>query len=237
MYRSDIGVGELVVHTTESTWVRQWTDQFEKPHDVHTKQPYKRIVGLAGPDQELLWTPSEIPADSSSSFDPAETTRETISLPATMLDRVVEFFDENMSEDGFNPDEEKYNCHRFAAAATGINHLENPLWPREFVKEQNERQPSDPLPVGQIGVIGAITGGEGQGMHSVIGLGEDRDECLQVMWTQGHMGIASYNDLLKFYKTYVGGALRLFRGISHVGLYTTESPSLESSAQASSLAA
>lgn len=220
MYRSDIEVAELEVHMVESTWVRQYSDQFDKPHDVHTKQPYKRIVGLAGPDQELLWTPQEIPADSSSTFDPTETTRETLSLPATMLDRVVEFFDENMSEGGFNPDEEKYNCHRFAAAVAGINHKENPFWPRNFVRERAERQTSDPLPLGQIGVIGATTGGEGQGMHSVIGLGEDRDECLQVMWTQGHLGIASYSDLLKFYKKHVGGALRSFRGITHVGLYS-----------------
>ena len=61
-----------------------------------------------------------------------------------------------------------------------------------------------PLDVGEHGVIGAIQSDprfkKEQAYHSVIGLGSDNTDCLQVTRLQGFMGLSSYDSLLPYYR-------------------------------------
>jgi hypothetical protein len=77
----------------------------------------------------------------------------------------------------------------------------------------NQGAPSDRLPLGRQGVLGERTDPYVRYIaHSVIGLGEDRDEFLEVSHTYGYLGIQQYTNSLPYYE--------MMRGTN--GLYTLE---------------
>ncbi|HUD06762.1 MAG TPA: hypothetical protein VMR34_02645 [Candidatus Saccharimonadales bacterium] len=69
-----------------------------------------------------------------------------------------------------------------------------------------------PIALGRHAVLGGRDESTrlGAAVHSVVGLGEDRPECIEVLTTDGFMGIDSYENVLDFYDDDRSRGLKFF---------------------------
>jgi hypothetical protein len=161
-------------------------------------EPYRCVVGMDIND-ETVWIPNY-------GHDLSEATQEVLELPGRMATRATIFFEHWLAAPSrFKP----YNCHTFADFmaekaqsvrgyySTNVHHVAA----RAVIAAGTEAQ--HPLELGEHGVIGAIQSDrrfkKEQAYHSVIGLGLDNPECLQVTRFRGFMGLSSYDSLLSYY--------------------------------------
>ncbi len=100
------------------------------------------------------------------------------------------------------------NCHKFSRLAvndTATGYVEyEPLHTDVSDLSQVSR-----LALGSVGFVGVNDYGV---PHSIVGLGEDNPRALQVMSSDGELGIADIDTMLEFYTNLFGGqAVHLYR--------------------------
>ncbi len=206
------------VSVTLDTVLSTWTSPFQK---TPLEQPYRRVVRVrrgVGKTQEDHWSRIN-PAIPESAYNRNEVTPEVITMKPYLAERLVSFFCHFFVEDPRTKPQydrvtgtqvgnldEAYNCHRFG------------YWMRGTPAAQDFNSPAAPdhvtegfaingnLPMGRHGVLGT----RGAAVHSVVGLGEDRNECLQVTGTGGFLGIDTYEHVVDQYDYMRTAGMQIF---------------------------
>jgi len=92
-------------------------------------------------------------------------------------------------------DGHEYNCHGFSRVLHGTS-LDIGRADLPITKTIEGRPIVTRLALGSVGIIGFDT----EYMpHSVVGLGEDESDCIQVMSTGGSIGVTDLDELVGFY--------------------------------------
>ena len=193
-------VAQVTAYTVPTTWIATFSKQ--------SLNPYRRIVGLEFGEgmPSAFWSRID-EALPETAYDAREATAEIIELPSAKVRRLVQFFNRFFVEpprfkQGKDPEDrmtEATNCHRFGYWMRGVLAAEGfaiPDAPDHIVSEGFVVNGN--LPMGMHAVLGARNDfyGYGAAIHSVVGLGEDRDECLQVTGMGGFLGIDTYENVL-----------------------------------------
>jgi hypothetical protein len=194
---------EVGLYTVPSTWVRPNLDKLSTP--------YRRVVGTEYGDgvRSLSWAKID-PSQPETSYRQEDTSLEVINIPNITAERLIGFFQRFYSDTPRSKSNydlrtgqymgertESYNCHKFGYWMSGTPAAQKFECP-EAPDYVTERRPIDtPLPIGRHGVIGIV----GAAVHSIVGLGEDREDCLQVISMGGHMGIDTYQAVIDSYET------------------------------------
>ncbi|HMS50271.1 MAG TPA: hypothetical protein PKA02_02435 [Candidatus Saccharibacteria bacterium] len=195
------GVSEIGLYTTPSTWVSPFAGDLSKP--------YRRVVGVQYGDgvPSVDWAQVD-PVNTISAYDRTDADLEVITMPTNTARLLIGFYKrffvnspqtrpQYSRGDGYYQGEqtEEYNCHRFGYWMQGTPAAQKFECP-EAPDHITERRPAHtPLPLGRHGVLGTV----GAAVHSIVGLGEDREDCLQVLATGGHMGIDTYEAIVDQY--------------------------------------
>lgn len=185
---------ELVVHTVPS-----W-----EPGLLARRReiPFRRIVGMDIGD-ETVWVAGTGDFLKHPEYDPEESASETLQLSDGLALKVKVFFRNWLASSEIRQ-AGSYNCHSFADFAS-VGEPESPsqfstrrhiLAARQMVAGWAEA--TQPLEMGQHGVIADE---RAKPLHSVIGLGEDNPECLQVTQVFGSMALDRYDAILDYYNT------------------------------------
>ncbi len=153
--------------------------------------PHKKVVAVITPQGEELRLPEY--QDSGS--------EESLPINEPVSGRLAEFFRTYTPgakrSRGYSG---RYNCKVFGSMMiTGVRDSDNTIERKAMYVVEHGQPTESNLKMGQLGVLGYKRGRKTIASHAVIGLGEDVDKCIQVMWTNGHIGITSYEDLIEFY--------------------------------------
>ena len=89
------------------------------------------------------------------------------------------------------------NCHRFSRFLTGGGSVDEVEKFEPVLRDITSRPRVDGLPVGAIGLVGVDGWGA---VHSIVGLGEESFDGLQVMSYRGEIGVASNSDVVAGYR-------------------------------------
>ncbi len=191
----------ITAYTVPSTYV----STFSKP----TATPYRRVVGLVVPGFGELWSRAD-PTIPESIYSRDETTPEQIELPVNASPKLGRFYLRFFVEPprvkvGNSPEDqraESTNCHRFGywmAGQPAAEGFETPEDPNHVV---SMGKITHRLGAGVRGVLGIRNDSTGNGvsLHSVVGLGENNNECLQVLASNGFMGIDTYANIFSYYQ-------------------------------------
>lgn len=187
----------LPVFTVKSSWIRR--------NGTPEQTPYDRIVGIEVPSSdEVLWTPDKIDHDFNSGFNPDETEREELELTDDLANRLIGFFTKYLTDKNGERSTD-YSCHRFAFNIRGGEPpcSDEGLFSAASIIEHGEIAKT-PLGLGTHAVYGAAASPESgrlmaKPLHSVIGLGEASERCLQVSDYQGHLGLRTYRNIVDYY--------------------------------------
>jgi len=163
------------------------TVQPETSNLPYRQPPYHEIVGITHDNAEL-WIPgADIPT----------TQAETWQFPDKLAQNIVGYFSKYHVES-----RSLYrNCHLGAVIMSSGN-----VVTMDDVEEaatqmvQAKNITTENLSLGTWGVYGLEMGGAPFALHSVIGLGEDLDLCLQVDKVLGPLSITSYTNNLEHYQ-------------------------------------
>ena len=184
------------------------------PSTRKTKEPYKRVVGIYGMGEEL-WSRTDIKyREPLTPYAQADASPEEIEFPDYMGERLLAFFERYFVKDamivqkarmslltGQHYEVDEYNCHRFAYWMKGVPAAQSfdvPEAPDHIVTDGMEVPGS--LDMGRHGAFGSRNYRRaGAALHSVIGLGVDRNDCLQVTGIGGLMGVDTYSNLRELY--------------------------------------
>lgn len=175
-----------------------------------TATPYRRVVGISvgeGMPQEK-WTPARN-RNTLEVYSPSDVDMLKIDATERFASKLFSFFSKYYVEGPNQPpqpeitgipyeyDPERYltNCHRFGywmrgSAVAQFDPL--PEAPDFVVQEGIKAQPNFPL--GKHAVIGS-----GAAVHSVVGLGRETEDCIQVLGTGSNLGIDTYQNTLSYY--------------------------------------
>lgn len=188
---------EVGLHTVSSTWVSPFSDRLVTP--------YRRVVGIQHRSEmpQVDWSViNPFHPDFESDYDASQTSLEVIAMPELTAERLVTFYKRYFSEPqdpqgSWYPGAqiEEYNCHRFGYWMRGTRAAQDYYCPMAPDHITEGFSVSNPLPPGRHGVLGTV----GAAVHSVVGLGADRDDCLQVLATDGYMGIDTYENIVDQY--------------------------------------
>jgi hypothetical protein len=183
MFSADIGHQEVVVFTRPDK-------QIGLSRDVAS--PYDRVVGIwrrNGESIQEVMLEDELPmAERSLRLTPRLAGRLTCAV--------------NRMANG-----EAMNCHKFSRLMHGI-HLERTIQDEEpLVEDESGCRQVVNLALGRIGVIGVEAVGV---LHSLVGLGEDNPESIQVMSVDGELGICPNEHILDFYQRLFESEARLY---------------------------
>ena len=201
--------------TVPSTYVTAFT----KPIDA----PYKRVVGFCmGDGSDIKWARTN-DRRPEADYSPSDAAVETIPMPTRLADRLGSFFTRFCVND---PRTEQYgplgdmhveaiNCHRFAYWMVGdavAQEMELPPEPNHVIVDGN--QSDMPLTLGTHGVIGTDSNSKSKwnpaAHHSVIGLGENREDCLNVLGYGGFLGLVNYRAIYDYYNSFITPDLQLY---------------------------
>lgn len=195
-------VDAITALTVPSTYV----SAFARP----TKTSYRRVVGLMIPGFGELWSRVD-PTIPESAYSLDEATDELITLPHDTGQKLGRFFSRFFVEQpririGSNPEDrqaESTNCHRFGYWMRGVLAAEGFDIPDEPNHIVDMGRAGRQLKAGIHGVLGLRddAAGYGAAIHSVVGLGEDSNECIQVLASQGFMGIDTYTSVIDYYQS------------------------------------
>lgn len=175
-----------------------------------TTTPYKRVVGMSvgdGMPQEM-WTPARN-RNTLEVYTPSDVDMLEIEATERFASRLSSFFSKYFVEGPkqppqpeipgvayeFNPERYLTNCHRFGywmrgSAVAQLDAL--PDAPDFIVQDGIKSKPNFQL--GQHAVLGS-----GAAVHSVVGLGLDTEDCIQVLGTGSNLGIDTYENTLAYY--------------------------------------
>lgn len=186
---------QLAVYTVPSTWTR--------PNFRPTQNPYQRIVGIPL-DGEIIWVDPEMTADPDGAYSDNDVEEVLIPNRGEFGQRLVEYFARYIAGcRGMLLNIDSYNCHHFGLLMEGLKAV-NEEQMRLFLKPPNylvKGQPltEDSLGLGQKGVIGVKFRGHSAASHTIVGLGRELSNCIQVMGVDSHLGIQSYADTIAHY--------------------------------------
>jgi hypothetical protein len=205
-------VTDIGLYTTPSTWVCPFADELNKP--------YRRVVGVQHSNgiPSTHWTRVD-PVNYVFSYDRSDVELEVVTMPVNTAKLLIGFYkrffaDEPRSRPQYSPRDgsyqgeqtEEYNCHRFGYWMRGTPAAQGFECP-DAPDHITERRPTNtPLPLGRHGVLGTV----GAAAHSVVGLGEDLEECIQVLSTGGNMGIDTYEAIVDQYDYMRTGGMQYF---------------------------
>ncbi len=196
------------LYTVPSTWVSPYTNPLSTP--------YRRVVGIehAGGMPAASWSRID-PTRDVSAYKRRDAEREGIEMPTLALRRLVGFFNRYFVEDPrVKPVYDKKTGHQVDVSTEGINCHRFGYWMRGSIVADRHEVPEAPdhivaegvvversLPSGKHGVYGSRSDYflSGSALHSVVGLGEEQEECLQVLASGGFLGVDSYEHVLDFY--------------------------------------
>lgn len=183
----------LLLLTCKSTWVRTGLP--------HTQTPYERVVGIES-DAGVVWAENMYSNDPWREYASQHVRDVTINLPLDAANRLVDFF--NLEYGPGKGTQRLFNCHRFAAYIAG---MQSEPWPMPYTEPNFNRfmipaDLSNGVDAGRIAIIGCNNGQDRPDpVHSLIGLGEADDRCIQVMSGEpGHLAVATYTDMLDYWK-------------------------------------
>lgn len=95
---------------------------------------------------------------------------------------------------------EPMNCHRFSRIISDTRASSLAYDDESYaVSDITEKNKVTALALGELGLVGSAAEVNGA-RHSLIGLGESNPQAIQVMSAQSDLGIARYDDILKFYR-------------------------------------
>ncbi len=159
-----------------------------------TPKPYERVVGVRRDSSHILWA-GHNGGDPEGAFNPNDATEVRIDSTDRFNRNFRNFYERYVA----NPNPPHgYNCHRFAYAMEGHANANLP-----FVSNADDVlglrvEPADGgLDLGAHGLVGKRYLGYPASIHSVVGLGRGRADCIQVMAADyGHVALASYEDTL-----------------------------------------
>jgi len=222
----------LTAYTVPSDFIVHGIVRHEKSGEDQLIQgrsprPYRRIVGMALPGQDAIWTPQELPEDPANFdanhfYNPNAVQTETVPLAAKQASTVFAIFERFFSEEARSrfPDR-RYSCQSLGATVLGLGNSAVPIFPKAI----SPASKAEALDAGQVGIIGFLDGGEKPIVqHVLIGLGPDQPDSLQIMAEKGHMGIDTLGNQLKYWRKRVGGILAGFHGVADFGLYAVQPP-------------
>jgi hypothetical protein len=185
----------LRLFTTPSTYI-----SFDYGHQ---DEPYRRIVAVQW-ERVMQWSHLD-PADPATAYASEAITEEKFEVPAEFGQRTMQFFTRFYAGQR-DPKEQariRVNCHRYGRWMINDRRAMKPNGhnpPGELIPKL--QVVDGPLPVGVRGVIGELDTKYKvpQALHSLIGLGEDIPDCVQVMGQHGFMGLDGYQKLLEEYR-------------------------------------
>lgn len=198
------------MHTLESLEVRTVETNFYSSR-MPVGTAFRRIVAITY--GKPIWAhrlKNDGPVNEYS-YDPDESVSQSIELPSIQVPKLVAFFSRYMALDGTRQHGEQYNCHRFAHWMVGDDAAQRyscPVAPLSIVQNGQRLDTTHANPGllnhGQHGVIGArpedynadVFYTPPRATHSVVGLGIQTADCLQVGGNDGHLGITTYKDAL-----------------------------------------
>lgn len=175
-------VEKLTVETVPS----QWIGLGHRLNSSPKLAPYRRIVGVED-DGAAIWAQGKDPGAKSSmrrEYDPASTIKTELPLRGDLADRLVSYFRRFLT--GIPRGD--YNCHTFGFYMEGIETDTSPAYDlaKEFLQSSNVKHDAR-LALGQHAIIGDSE--YPLPYHSIIGLGEESTECIEVTNIQGHLGV------------------------------------------------
>ena len=147
------------------------------------------VGGLQPEGEEALWHPTLADPGVQRSLE-----RTKLDSTGAFTDRLVSAFKAHYLE---RQSGRALNCHAFAAS------MKNPDSPSDVIEEGSLA--SRNLKLGEIGMFGINYGDVTVPFHSVIGLGEENDSCIQA-WPLKGIGMARYEDLKVLYDNVVESA-------------------------------
>jgi hypothetical protein len=157
-----------------------YPDELRPVCEVGDSLPYHRIaeVHLFGQSVKLSNAPE------------ANLVERTLTLPVPLAVRLMDTAS-NMRDYGY------HNCHRFSRSMKSAGLARGYEAQEPVTQYFRDRPRVDSLPAGAIGLIGV----SGYGVpHSLVGIGEDIPESLQVMSSRGELGIAANEVVLGWYR-------------------------------------
>lgn len=157
--------------------------------DSSVQMPYRRIANLymhsgqQGEDRMIRPIPPG-----------ADYLTVEFGLEQQAAERVMQFFTLGLAD---------INCHLFARYVAGVELTgrQSDYWPHLApVHDRDELDTVEKLKNGQPGTI-LLRGTDAGGLiHSLVGLGEDTPESLQVLSVRGEVGLVNYDDMMQFYE-------------------------------------
>lgn len=184
----------MTFYTTPSRWVGLYNGQNWYPRVV-------RIDDVSG--QSTEWAAQSM-LDIHSGYERHETKQITIPVTPEFSTLVQGFFGQYLTEP-INPfGGNTYNCHRFARHISDIEASEPLDDPDDIIADGRLLGAQENLSLGQHGVVGATLYPEEYRLsrpfapHSIVGLGELTNECLEIVSLFGYMALTTYKDTLSF---------------------------------------
>lgn len=183
---------ELIVQTTPSTL--RHPGMYRR-----TQEPYRRILSVESTLGSVVALNTVCDSDK---------TIEKLRVPPLFARRLLLFMKKYVaaydpeSADAQMEDNETYNCHRFALDMVGVpttDRYQAGALAKSLAVICAPR--STPLPLGTYAVVRNKDPRQKRARlaHSFIGLGKDNPDCLQVVFTGGHIGLAPYEQVLADY--------------------------------------
>jgi hypothetical protein len=164
-----------------------------------SSESYKRVVGISTADKEL-WIPPDRFSDDSLRFDSKDTEAIALDIPNWFGARAARYFKHFYVDE---PIRSGIYCHGFGLWMEGAIEIDDNVTLQDGLDDILDAQHKIryPLEVGQHGVLARAMPGWSQakplfGVHSIIGLGTDRSDCLQVVGPTDFMGINTYEAVI-----------------------------------------
>jgi hypothetical protein len=214
------------LYVVPSTWVFVERAQGEL-RSVHMPEPYSRVVGMKTPAGDRLWVAPTHPEDREAYYDPEDAEEKAVALEPIHRRRLAAIFNRFMVYG--TQTAEGLNCDRFVRLMSG-----NEEWPGTDVAQAEVEAlitagtiVDRNLRLGERGDFGSKRPDDTPVYHhAVFGLGEDNEECLQIMGASGHLAVMTYDSIGRFYG-------ERYSMLSDFGMYVVETtgvPPLEQAA-------
>ncbi len=162
--------------------------------DVYTVLPLKREKGYEAGTYRIIVALGCGALQLRMPDAPDKPRKEQLTLPSEFASRLMDFFDKHY----VNSTRDPRTCHVLAATIQGHRDARNENATRSAARNiMKNGIPGDMwLPAGAWGVYGSPSLGA---VHSVVGLGVNVGECLQVDSAKGPLSIAQYNLVKDFF--------------------------------------
>lgn len=175
--------GQLRLYTVESRWL----------NDAHHLRaiPYERVVAAETKD-DFLWATILPRRDTRAAYDMRSAAIRDFEVSEVLAARFMSFFSTFYT--GLAQPGHSFNCHRFAHWMQGLRsgiYYDGFRGANRHIYEGQDVTGVQ-LSLGQHAVIGSVSPEyehRSIAQHSVIGIGDEENTCMQVMESDGYIGI------------------------------------------------